>query len=54
MYEAIPFKDSELKDKDWDNFVLNSNNGTMFHSRKFLSYHPEGRFKDTSLVIIKK
>lgn len=53
MYEAILFKDSNLNEKDWENFVLNSNNGTMFHTRKFLSYHPEGRFKDSSLVIKK-
>ncbi len=33
------------KMKEWDDFVLNSNNGTMFHLQKFLSYHPEGKFK---------
>jgi len=34
----------------WDNFVNNSNNGTIFHQRHFLNYHPPGRFKDHSLV----
>jgi hypothetical protein len=53
MYEAIQFKDSNLNEKDWENFVLNSSNGTIFHLRKFLSYHPKERFKDSSLVIIK-
>ena len=38
----------------WDSFVLKSNNGTLFHLRRFLSYHPEDRFKDHSLEIYKK
>ena len=38
----------------WDSFVLEANNGTLFHLRKFLSYHPEDRFKDHSIEIYKK
>ena len=38
----------------WDSFVLKANNGTLFHLRKFLSYHPEERFKDHSVEIYKK
>ena len=38
----------------WDSFVLEANNGTLFHLRKFLSYHPEDRFKDHSVEIYKK
>ena len=38
----------------WDNFVESSNNGTLFHTRKFLCYHPEGRFLDHSLIFEKK
>tara|TARA_B100001564_G_scaffold359442_1_gene381263 strand:+ start:2923 stop:3888 length:966 start_codon:yes stop_codon:yes gene_type:complete len=38
----------------WDSFVLKANNGTLFHLRKFLSYHPEDRFKDHSVEIYKK
>lgn len=34
----------------WDRFVWQANNGTMFHTRKFLSYHKEGRFEDNSLL----
>ncbi len=34
----------------WDDFVREANNGTLFHERKFLNYHPEGRFTDHSLV----
>lgn len=37
--------------EDWDEFVINrSRNGGMFQERKFLDYHPEGRFNDVSLV----
>ena len=38
----------------WDNFVKNSNNGTIFHLRRFLSYHPEGRFVDHSIEFYKR
>jgi len=34
---------------DWERFVWESVNGTLFHTRRFLSYHPEGRFQDVSL-----
>ncbi|MDP6852519.1 MAG: GNAT family N-acetyltransferase [Candidatus Marinimicrobia bacterium] len=40
--------------RDWDEFVLNSNNGTIFHTRKFLGYHPPDHFKDNSLIFEKK
>jgi len=36
--------------EEWENFVAASNNGTIFHSRKFLSYHSPNRFKDSSLL----
>ncbi|HEY3250240.1 MAG TPA: GNAT family N-acetyltransferase [Ignavibacteria bacterium] len=35
---------------DWDNFVASSNNGTIFHTRRFLSYHSPNKFKDSSLL----
>jgi hypothetical protein len=35
---------------EWEDFVGSSNNGTIFHTRKFLSYHPSDRFKDCSLI----
>ncbi len=38
----------------WNNFVQSSNNGTLFHTRKFLSYHPESRFEDSSVVFKKE
>ena len=38
----------------WDEFVDGSYNGTMFHTRTFLSYHPQDRFRDHSLYFQKK
>ena len=37
----------------WDKFVEDSKNGTIFHTQKFLSYHPPDRFKDFSILFIK-
>lgn len=43
------------KADDWDNFVLGpSVNGNFLQSRRFLSYHPEGRFEDCSLMYFDK
>lgn len=36
----------------WDDFVAGAVNGTVFHSRRFLAYHPEGRFSDQSLLAL--
>ena len=47
-------KFSESKKLEWDSFVDSSNNGTIFHLRRFLSYHPKGRFADHSLLAYKK
>jgi len=37
----------------WENFVKHSNNGTIFHLRKFIDYHEVGRFEDYSLEFFK-
>jgi len=37
----------------WDEFIKNSKNGNIFHTRKFLSYHKD-RFIDKSILIYKK
>ena len=37
----------------WDRFVKKANNGTIFHLRKFLSYHPDERFIDHSIEFYK-
>lgn len=34
----------------WEEFVNSSSNGTIFHSRKFLSYHSPDKFTDNSLL----
>lgn len=38
--------------KIWDNFVQSSLNGTIFHERRFISYHPANRFRDHSLIFL--
>lgn len=38
----------------WDNFVNESKNGTIFHSRKFLNYHSFDKFEDKSLLFKNK
>ena len=35
----------------WDSFIRDSSiNGNFLQSRRFLSYHPKGRFEDCSLL----
>lgn len=43
----------EWKEK-WDKFVLESNNGTMFHLQRFLDYHTPGKFKFDHLIFLDK
>ena len=40
----------DFPDDQWDRFVYQSVNGTIFHTCQFLSYHPKGRFEDASLI----
>jgi len=40
--------------EEWDEFVDNSYNGTIFHKQRFLLYHRPYRFKDKSLVFKRK
>jgi hypothetical protein len=53
MLEFYPLSSSKFTHDEWDSFVNSSDNGTIFHLRQFLSYHPKDRFKDASLVVIK-
>lgn len=53
MLEYFPLKNSKLSEEDWDNFVEQSDNGTLFHKRAFLKYHPKDRFKDASFYVTK-
>ena len=45
---------SKSNNRLWDSFVKNANNGTIFHLRRFLSYHPVDRFVDHSIEFYKK
>jgi hypothetical protein len=38
----------------WDAFVEASRNGTFYHTRRFLSSHPNDRFSDHSLLFFEK
>jgi hypothetical protein len=53
MLELQTLSDSCITSDEWDTFVENSDNGTIFHKRRFLSYHPEGRFEDDSVIFRK-
>lgn len=52
MLEASPYEDGHAA--DWDAFVANSSNGTVFNTRRFLAYHPRGRFRDASFWLLHK
>src|SRR3989339_1999348 len=45
---------NETWKEKWDKFVLNSNNGTMFHLQKFFDYHTPGKFIFDHLIFLKK
>ncbi|HRN69565.1 MAG TPA: peptidoglycan bridge formation glycyltransferase FemA/FemB family protein [Candidatus Woesebacteria bacterium] len=51
MIKIRKIKESDLT--TWEDFVKNSNNGTIFHSLRFLSYHPPKRFKFHHLIFYK-
>jgi hypothetical protein len=53
IFEWEPLGRAGVSDKEWDDFVAASDNGTIFHTRRFLSYHPQGRFPDASAVVRK-
>ena len=53
MLEYFQFNKSNLKEEEWDRFVDQSDNGTLFHKRAFLNYHPMGRFNDASIYVTK-
>lgn len=36
--------------QEWDDFVEKSNNGTIFHTQKFLEYHPPDRFEHDHIL----
>ena len=49
-YSIQPY--TEAHAGKWDAFVMqHAMNGTFLHTRRFLNYHPEGRFEDASLMV---
>ena len=52
MIEILKY--SHNMSSQWDDFVQSSKNGTVFHTRKFLSYHINRKFNDHSLCFKKK
>jgi len=53
MIEIIKY-DANKHETQWDSFVLESNNGTIFHTRKFLNYHQDRMFEDCSFIFKNK
>lgn len=53
MTEYFPIAGSEISESQWDRFVDQSDNGTIFHKRAFLGYHKEGKFDDASICVLK-
>ena len=50
MFSILPY-DSHLEAR-WDRFVMSESvNGTFLQTRRFLNYHPQGRFKDASFML---
>jgi hypothetical protein len=53
MLEYFQFDSKKISVEEWDNFIDESDNGTIFSKRKFLSYHAKDKFNDKSICIIK-
>ena len=49
--QSLKYNDNFLT--QWEEIVHSSNNGTLFHTRKFLSYHSKDKFIDHSLIFYK-
>ena len=45
---------SENWKEKWDQFVIESNNGTIFHMQKFFDYHSPGKFTFDHLIFLEK
>jgi len=50
-FDVVRFSTSHRR--QWEGLVRQSTNGTLFHTRSFLEYHPAERFQDHSLVFSK-
>ena len=52
MIEILKYENNLID--EWDSFIERSNNGTIFHKQKFLSYHITRSFQDHSLLFKKR
>jgi hypothetical protein len=53
MIEYFSLKSSGISTGEWESFVNSSDNGTIFRTRLFPSYYPNGMSHDISLIIRK-
>lgn len=44
----------DIYETSWDDFVLNNTLGTIYHTRRFINYHPKDRFIDKSILLFYK
>lgn len=52
---SVTIKQYKEIDRDiWEQFVLKSNNGTLFHRQQFFGYHPLRRFKSQHLIFFQQ
>jgi hypothetical protein len=54
LENLIIIKYEENYENIWDDFVFNGAFGTVYHTRKFIKYHPKERFIDTSILMYYK
>jgi len=54
MLLIVPQHQTDITDEQWDNYVLNSDNGTLFNQKKFLNYHRNGKFHNIPLLFMKR
>ena len=53
MLDFYHYDGKNLSPDEWDNFVDQSDNGTLFNKRQFLNYHPKSKFNDVSFFVKK-
>ena len=52
MIQVVKYNNNFLD--QWEEFVLQSNNGTIFQLQTFLSYHISKKIQDSSLIFLRK
>lgn len=53
-FDTLKIKTKNDLTIEFDKFIDNSINGTIFHKKAFLNYHPIDRFEDNTLLFYKK